>query len=83
MRTIYAFVVGAIAGGIVVSLWGREIAEYVGEATSEVRATATNGLRAVEQGAEAVLDLGAGGLRRAQEFVEEKRGEVREALRAE
>jgi hypothetical protein len=82
MRTIYAFVVGAIAGGIVVLLWGREIGAYVGEAASEARAKATDGLRAVEQGAEEVLDRGVGGLRRAQEFVEEKRDKVREALGA-
>jgi hypothetical protein len=62
--------------------WGREIGEYVGEATSGVRANAANGLRAVEQEAGAVLNRGVGGLRRAQEFVEATRGEVSEALRA-
>jgi hypothetical protein len=82
MRTIYAFVIGAIAGGIVVLFWGREIGEYVGEATSEVRAKAATGLRAVEQEAGAVLNRGVDGLRRAQEFVEETRGEVSEVLRA-
>ena len=31
MRTIYAFVVGAIAGGLVVLFWEQEISEYVGD----------------------------------------------------
>ena len=31
MRAIYAFVVGAIAGGLVVLFWEQEISEYVGD----------------------------------------------------
>jgi hypothetical protein len=56
MRTGAAFVLGAIAGAVVVWFWGKEIADYAGEGTRGVRAKAADGMQAVKEKAEGVLD---------------------------
>jgi len=82
MRTREAFVLGAIMGAAVVWLWGREMEEYVKERTRGVRTKAAEGVRAVEETAGRVLDRGGDALRRADEFLQDTKEHVSEALRA-
>ena len=82
MRTSRAFVLGAVVGGAAVWLWGRDMEEYVEGKTRGVRTKAAQGLRAVEEQAEKVLDRGEHALRRADEFLQDTRAHVSEALRA-
>jgi hypothetical protein len=56
--------------------------EYVEGRTRGVRAKAAEGLRVVEEKAERVLDRGEHALRRADEFLQDTRAHVSEALRA-
>ena len=75
-------------GAAVLWLWGRQMRNYVEEQTRGVRTKAAEGARAVGEKAETVLereDAGrAGGeaLRRADEFVQDTKEHVNEALRA-
>jgi hypothetical protein len=82
MRTGEAFVLGAIVGAAIVWLWGRKVEEYVEEKTRGVRTKAAEGVRAVEEKAEKVLDRGGEALRRADAFLQDTREHVSEALRA-
>jgi len=82
MRISGAFVLGAIVGAAVVWLWGREMKEYVEETTRGVRTKAAEGVRAVEEKAGKVLDRGGEALRRVDEFLQDTREDVNEALRA-
>ena len=82
MRTSEAFVLGTMTGAAVVWLWGREIADYVGEQTRGVRAGAAEGMRAVDEKAGQVLDRSGHSLRRAEEFLQDTKEHVSEALRA-
>ena len=82
MRTGGAFVLGAIMGAAVVWLWGQEIEEYVQDRTRGVRTTAADGVRAVEEKAGKVLDRGGDALRRADEFLQDTKEHVTEALQA-
>ena len=82
MRTSEAFVLGAIMGAAVVWLWGREIEEYVAERTRGARTKAAEGVRAVEASAGKVLDRGGDALRRADEFLQDTKEHVSDALRA-
>jgi gas vesicle protein len=82
MRSSEAFVLGAIAGGVIGWLWGREIGDYVGEKTRRVRTKAAEGLRAVDERAGKVLDRGGDALRRADGFLQDTKEHVSEALRA-
>ena len=82
MRTSGAFVLGAIVGAAVVWLWGREVAEYAAEKTRGVRTQVAEGVRAVEEKAGEVLDRGGDALRRVDEFLQDTREDVGEALRA-
>jgi hypothetical protein len=82
MRSGETFVLGAIAGGVIVWLWGKEIGDYVGEKTRGVRTKAAEGLRAVDEGAGKVLDRGGDALRRADGFLQDTKEHVSEALRA-
>ena len=82
MRTSEAFILGAIIGAGVVWLRGREVEEYVQERTRGVRTRAAEGVRAVEETAGKVLDGGGDALRRADEFLQDTKEHVSEALRA-
>jgi hypothetical protein len=82
MRTSRVFVLGAIMGAAVVWLWGRDLEEYVGERTRGVRTKAAEGIRAVEETAGKVLDRSGHALRRVDEFLQDTKEEVSEALRA-
>jgi gas vesicle protein len=82
MRTSEAFVLGAIMGAAVAWLWGRQMEEYVQEKTRGVRTKAAEGVRAVEETTGKVLDRGGEALRRADEFLQDTKGQVSEALRA-
>jgi hypothetical protein len=82
MRTSGAFVLGAIMGAAVVWLWGREMEAYVEDRTRGVRAKAAEAVRAVEETAGKVLDRGGDVLHRADEFLQDTKEQVSEALRA-
>jgi gas vesicle protein len=82
MRTSEVFVLGAIMGAAVVWLWGNEMEEYVQERTRGVRTKAAESVRAVEETAGKVLDRGGDALRRADDFLQDTKGHVSEALRA-
>ena len=47
MRTSDVFILGTIAGAVVVWLWGREIQDSMRERTRNARAKAAEGIRAV------------------------------------
>jgi len=82
MRHTETLVLGAIAGGVIGWLWGREIEVYVGEKTRGVRTKAAEGLHAVDESTGKVLDLSANALRRADRFLQDTKEQVSEALRA-
>ena len=82
MRTSEVFVLGAIMGAAVVWLWGREMEEYLKERTRGVRTNAADGVRAVEEKTGKVLDRGGDALRQADEFLQDTKEHVSEALRA-
>ena len=82
MRTSKVFVLGAIIGAIVVWLWGRQMEEYVKERTRGVRTKAAEGVRAVEEKAEQVLDRGGDALHRVDDILHDTKTHVSEALRA-
>lgn len=82
MRTSEAFVLGTITGAVVVWLWGREIEDYVGGKTRGVRKKAADGMRAVEETTGRVLDRSGSSLRRAEDFLQETKAHVSDALRA-
>ena len=48
MRAAEAFTAGAIAGAVVVWLWGNEIQDFLGAKTREVRTQAADAIGAVE-----------------------------------
>jgi gas vesicle protein len=82
MRTSRAFVLGAIMGAAVVWLWGREMEEYVEEKTRGARTTAAEGVQAIEEKAGKVLDRGGDALHRVDDFLQDTKEHVSEALRA-
>jgi len=82
MRTTGIFVLGAIVGAAVVWLWGRQLEAYVEEKTRGPRTKAAEGVRAVEETAGKVLDGGSHALRRVEEFLQDTKQHVGEALRA-
>ena len=82
MRSSRVFVLGAIVGGAAVWLWGREVEAYVEEKTRRVRTTVAEGVRAVEETAGQALDRGGEALRRAEDFLEDTKTHMSEALRA-
>jgi gas vesicle protein len=75
MRIGGAVVLGVIVGAAVVWLWGREMKEYVEETTRGVRTKAAEGVRAVEETAEKALGP-------VDEFLQDTKEDVSEALRA-
>ena len=82
MRASNAFVLGAIMGAAVVWLWGREMEEYVEEKTRGVRTKAADGVRAREEKAGKVLERGGDALHRVDDFLQDTKEHVSEALRA-
>ena len=82
MRTGGAFVLGAIMGAAAVWLWGRQMEEYAGQKTRGMRTAIAERVRAVEEKAGQVLDRGGDALRRADEFLQDTKAHVSEALRA-
>ena len=82
MRISGTFVLGAMVGAAAVWLWGRDMEEYVEGKTRGVRTKAAEGIRAVEEKAGMVLDRGGDALRRVDEFLQDTREDVGEALRA-
>jgi hypothetical protein len=82
MRTIGAFVLGALTGAAVVWLWGRQMEGYVSQKTRGVRMTVAEGVRAVEGTAGQMLDRGGDALRQADDFLQDTKAHVSEALRA-
>lgn len=82
MRSSRAFVLGAIVGATAVWVWGREMEAYVEEKTRGVRTTVAEGVRAVEETAGQVLDRGGEALRRADDFLQDTKAHVSDALRA-
>jgi len=82
MRTYEAFVLGAITGGLVAWLWGKEITDYARERTRGVRTQAAEGLQAVAEGTGKVFDRGGAALRRAEEVLQDTKANVGEALRS-
>lgn len=53
---IRSFIVGAIAGGVVVWLYRDEMTRFMEERTRDVRSKAADGLERVQRTAEGVLD---------------------------
>ena len=82
MRTSEAFILGTITGAVVIVLWGREIQGFARGKTREMRAKAAEGVRAVETQTGKVLDRGGNSLRRAEEFLQDTKEHVSDALRA-
>ena len=82
MRSSRVFLLGAIVGGAAVWLWGREVEAYVEEKTRGMRTTVAEGVRAVEETAGQVLDRGGEALRRAEDFLEDTKTHMSEALQA-
>jgi aspartate oxidase len=56
MRTSEVFILGTVAGAVVIWLWGREIQGSVRGKTRELRAKAADGIRAVETQTGKVLE---------------------------
>ena len=82
MRTSTAFVLGAIMGAAIVQLWGREMEEYVEEKARGVRTKTVEGVRAIEETVGKVLDGGGDALHRVDDFLQDTKEHVSEALRA-
>ena len=82
MRASGAFVLGAMMGAAAGWLWGRDVEEYVEEKTRAVRTKAAEGIQVIEETAGKVLDRGGHALRRVDEFLQDTREDVSEALRA-
>lgn len=82
MRTSGASVLGGIIGAAVVWLWGREIEACVEERARAVRTKTAEGVQAVQAKAGKVLDRGADALRRVEDFLQDTREDVNEALQA-
>jgi gas vesicle protein len=80
MRNVKAFLLGAITGGVAVWVWGKEITGYLQEQTRGVRTQAAEGIRAVEEGTEQLLDRGGEALRRAEDVLQDTKAQVRETL---
>jgi hypothetical protein len=82
MRTSRAFALGAIMGAGVAWLWGREMEEYAEEKTRGVRTKTVEGVWALEEKAGKVLDRGGDALHRVDDFLQDTKEHVSEALRA-
>jgi hypothetical protein len=74
MRTIGAFLLGVVAGAMVLWRWGRDIEEYITHQTTGMRERAADKIQAVEERTGKVFD-------RAQEFLQDTREGVSKTLR--
>ena len=81
MRNCEAFTLGVITSGFVAWFWGKEITDYLREQSRGVRAQAAEGLQAVGEGTGKVLDRGGDALRRAEEFLQDAKAQVGDAVR--
>ena len=81
MRASDGFILGAITGAAIVWFWRREIEDYARDKTRGVRARAAEGLQAVAEGTEKVLDRGGDALRRAEDVLQDTKAQVGDALR--
>jgi hypothetical protein len=81
MRTTGVLILGAIMGGAVVWLWGREMEEYVEGKTGGVRTKAAEAVRTIGEKAGKVLDRGGDVLHRADEFLQDTKEYVSGAVR--
>jgi len=82
MRSSETFILGAITGATLAWLWGREIEDYTTGKTRGVRTKAADGIQAVEETTEKVLDRGGAALRRADGFLQDTKERISDALRA-
>ena len=82
MRTSEIFILGTVAGAVALWLWGREVEHYLGKKTRSVRAQAAAGMQAVDEKTGRVLDRSRKSLRRAEDFLEDTKEHVSDALRA-
>ncbi len=74
MRTIGAFLLGVVAGAVILWRWGRDIEEYITHQTTGIRHRAADKIQAVEQGTGKVID-------RAQDFLQGTKDTVSKVLR--
>ena len=81
MRTYETFLLGAITGGAIVWFWRRELEDYAQDKTRGMRTRAAEGLQAVAEGMEKVLDRGGDALRRAEDVLQDTKAQVGDALR--
>lgn len=81
MRTVDGFILGAITGAAIVWFWRQEIEDYARDKTRGVRTQAADRLQAVAVGTEKVLDRGGDALRHAEEFLQDTKEHVGDALR--
>jgi hypothetical protein len=81
MRTSDAFILGAITGGAVVWFWRRELEDSARDKTRGVRTHAVEGLQAVADRTEKVLDRGGEALRRAEEVLQDTKAQIGDVLR--
>jgi hypothetical protein len=81
MRASDGFVLGAIIGAAIVWFWRRELEDYARDKTRGVRTRAAERLQAVADGTGNVFDGGGEALRRAEEFLQDTKVQVGEALR--
>ena len=82
MRNSKAFILGTIASAVVLWFWGKQIGDYFGVKTDGVRATAAAGMRAVDETAGQLLDQGGASLRRAEQFLQDTKEHLSEAIRS-
>ncbi len=74
MRTIGAFLLGVVAGAMILWRWGRDIEEYLTQQKAGMRERAADKIQTVEEKTGRVLD-------RAQEFLQGTKESVSKVLR--
>jgi hypothetical protein len=72
------FIVGAIAGGVAIWMWGDELREYVDRRTRSLRSKAADKLQLVQEVTETALDTAkdqiSAGLQSGQEAIRPPKG---------
>jgi hypothetical protein len=82
MRTDTIFILGTIAGAVAVWLWRSDIEDYLGDKTRGVRARAAAGMQTVDEKTGKFLDRSGRSLRRAEDFLQDTKEHVSDALKA-